>query len=156
MPEYKPVQTIREGWESYTKDLATWQWFVTLTFRDIVTTDQLDHCWRYLVQRLNADLFGNHYTRITGHSYFAYAMGIEAQKRGALHAHVLIDRPINLTLLHALWGAMAGFAWVKPVTDQDGAISYLSKYVTKGGEIAVYKPVKVKEPAFKPLWYMGL
>ncbi len=156
MPDYNQKQVVREGWESYIEDLATWKWFVSLTFKDIVTVDQLDHQWRYLVQRLNANLFGNHYTRITGHSYFAYAMGIEAQKRGALHAHILIDRNINLTLLHSIWNRMAGFAWVKPVIDQDGAIGYISKYVTKGGELELYKPAKVKEPAFQPLWYMGL
>ena len=156
MADYTAKTTIREGWEGYIRELATWQSFVTLTFRDIVAVERLEFNWRYLVQRLNSNLFGNHYTRIVGHSYFAYAMGIEAQKRGALHAHALVDRRINFELVHSLWGAMAGFAFIKPVDDQDTAISYLSKYVTKGGEIAVYKPVKVKEPAFKPLWYLGI
>lgn len=156
MSDYSSKQTIREGWEGYVKELATWQSFVTLTFRDVVAVERVEFSWRFLVQRLNAELFGNNYTRIVGHSYFAYAMGIEAQKRGALHAHVLVDRRIHFEKVHSLWNALAGFAYIKPVDDQDAAISYLSKYVTKGGEIAVYKPAKVKEPAFKPLWYLGI
>ena len=147
---------LREGWETWVKSFAQWKHFVTLTFRDIVTRDQSENQFRFLIQVLNRDLFGNHYTRTVGHSYFAYAAGWEHQKRGALHIHALIDRPINFNVIHAVWNKMAGFAWIEPVTDIDGVSGYLSKYVTKGGELSLYKPEKVKEPPFQPFWYTGL
>ena len=147
---------LREGWEKWVRGFAQWQSFVTLTFRDIVTRDQSENQFRFLIQVLNRDLFGNHYTRIVGHSYFAYAAGWEHQKRGALHLHVLVDRRINYDLVHAVWGKMSGFAWIEPVVDLEPVVGYLSKYVSKGGELSLYKPAKVKEPAFRPLWYMGI
>lgn len=147
---------LREGWEIWVKGFADWKSFLTLTFRDIVTRDQSENQFRYLLQVLNRDLFGNHYTRIVGHSYFAYVSAWEHQKRGALHLHVLVDRPINFRLVHTVWNKMAGFAWIEPVKDLDTTVSYISKYVSKGGDLSVHKPLKVKEPAFKPMWYMGI
>ena len=155
MPDYTSTskQELVEGWEQFVTGFASWKWFVTLTFRDIVTNDQLEHQFRFLVQCLNRDLFGNHYTRIVGHSYFSYAMGIEAQRRGALHAHLLIDQNINLNILHPIWNKMAGFAWAVPVDDVDRAVNYLSKYISKGGDLSLYRPAQVKVPAFQPSWY---
>lgn len=149
---YSKIELV-EGWENFIRGFASWKWFITLTFREFVTSDQLDHQFRFLVQVLNRDLFGKHYVRMVGHSYFSYAMGIETQRRGALHAHLLIDKNINLNVLHPVWNKMAGFAWAVPVDDLDGAVGYLSKYVSKGGDLSLYKPVRVKQPAFVPMWF---
>ena len=156
MDDYKPKTELHLTWENYILGLAPWKNFVTLTFREFVTRDQAEHMFRFLLQVLNRDLFGNHYTRIVGHHYSSYVVGFETQKRGALHMHVLFDRPVNFTLLHAVWNKMAGFAWIEPVSDPARAVAYVSKYIVKGGDLVVYRPVKVKEPVFQPLWYSGL
>jgi hypothetical protein len=144
---------LRDGWEQWVKSFAQWQHFITLTFRDIVTREQSEHQFRFLIQVLNRDLFGNNYTRIVHHCYFAYVAGWEHQKRGALHLHVLVDRPVHYSVIHAVWQKMAGFAWVEPVSDLDGIISYMAKYVTKGGDLTIYKPAVVKQPKFQPYWF---
>lgn len=144
---------IRDEWDKWIRDFAPWKSFVTLTFRDIVTRDQCENQFRFLLQVLNRDLYGNHYTRINGHCYFAYVVGLEVQKRGALHLHFLADKPINYQLLHTVWNRMSGFAFIKPVSDMEGVIHYLTKYITKGGDLMPWKPAKFKEPAFAPEWY---
>ncbi|HEY9758887.1 MAG TPA: hypothetical protein V6C97_27205 [Oculatellaceae cyanobacterium] len=151
MVDYTCKNVLRDEWVSYVKGFSDWRLFVTLTFRDIVTRDQCEHLFGFLVQVLNRDLYGNHYTRIVHHSYFSYCVGFEYQVRGALHMHVLVDQPLHLTLLHSVWQNVAGFAWVDPANDR--AVKYVSKYVTKGGDLAVWKQSNFKMPAFVPLWF---
>lgn len=142
-----------EGWENFICNFADWKHFGTLTFREIQSSDQVWNQFRFLLQVLNRDLFGNHYTRIVGHNYFAYAVGLEMQKRGALHLHFLADRPINYNIIHAVWQKMSGWAWITPATDRDRAVAYLAKYITKGGDLSLYRPREVKQPAFVPYWF---
>ena len=158
MSDYTSTSKLEllEGWQQYVTSFADWKSFITLTSREIVTRDQIEHKFRWLVQRLNKDLFGNNYTRIVGHSYFSYVVGLEHQKRDVLHAHVLVDRKVNFEAIHRMWNSMSGFAHIRPVEDAAGAAGYLSKYVSKGGELSLYKPAKVKEPRFRPMWYIGL
>ena len=158
MTDYTSTSKIElvEGWVNFVAGFTDWKSFITLTSRDIVTRDQIEHKFRWLVRRLNSGLFGNNYTRIVGHSYFSYALGLEYQKRDVLHAHVLVDRKVNFEAIHQIWNSLSGFAYIVPVVDAVGAAGYLSKYVSKGGDLSLYRAVKVKEPVFKPMWYIGL
>jgi len=144
---------LREQWESYIRGFADWKLFLTLTFRDIVTRDQAEHLFRFLIQVMNQDLYGNHYTRIVGHSYFSYVAGFENQKRGALHIHVLVDQRVHFDLVHSIWQKVAGYAWIEPVRDLSRAVSYVSKYVVKGGDLQVWKQCNFKDPSFCPMWF---
>jgi hypothetical protein len=146
-------QLLCKQWETYVRGFADWKLFATLTFRDFVTRDQSEHMFRMMVQILNQDLYGNHYMRIVGHSYFSYVVGYEYQKRGALHLHALIDQRVNFDLLHPIWNKMAGWCWVEPVTDLQKVVSYISKYVVKDGDLWVWKQHKFKMPSFVPMWF---
>jgi len=144
---------LREGWETFVRDFACWRSFLTLTFRDIVTRDQSEHLFRFLVQVLNQELYGNHYMRIVGHSYFSYVVGFEYQKRGALHLHAMVDKPIHFEFVHSIWNKVAGFAWIEPACDLDRLVPYISKYVVKDGDLWVWKQEHFKMPAFVPMWF---
>lgn len=149
-------------WALYVSSLSDWQAFFTLTFSEAdlyysVSPQKAQFIWRRLVQALNRDLYGNHYTRIVGHSYFGYALAFERSKLGALHMHALVDRPTNWMLISSLWRKMAGIVKILPIYDRTGASRYLSKYVSKGGDINLYLPsdkVREKSPPFFPLWYL--
>jgi hypothetical protein len=111
---------------------------------------------KLLIRYMNLELFGSNYTRIYGHSYFSYVVGVERQQRNVLHYHMIVDRPINYELVHKTWGMMCGFAWIKPIIEASGAINYISKYVIKGGELLPYfidEKVRLMAPKRKPLWY---
>lgn len=155
------MSELRDTWSEYIAGFAEWTSFWSLTFADRdrthdVTRSEAEFLWRRLVQSLNTDLFGNHYTRIVGHSYFAYALAYEYQKRGTLHMHALVDRRTNWELANRIWRQMAGIIKIKKVEDLQGASRYMSKYVAKGGDVVLHRPQSYKEPAFKPLWYLGL
>jgi hypothetical protein len=110
--------------------------------------------FRTLLQILNRDLYGGHYTRMVGHSYFSYLLGFEYTKNDMVHAHFIVDKPINFSLLHKVWNHMSGFAYIKPAPDVHGAVGYVIKYVAKGQDLEIYKPkLFLPQPSFKPLWY---
>lgn len=155
------MNELRNEWASFIASKASWLSFWSLTFAEQdrthdVTREEALQLWRRLVQRLNARLYGNHYTRLVGHSYFSYALAYEYQKRGMLHMHVLVDKRTDWELVNRLWRHWAGIVKVERVDDAEGACGYISKYVSKGGDVDMYIAKSCKEPAFKPLWYLGL
>jgi hypothetical protein len=146
-------------WADFVAGLAKWPSFWTLTFDEAdrthaVSKDECKFLWRRLVQSLNHDLLGNHYTRIVGHSYFSYALAYEYQSRGAIHMHALVDGITNWEYANRLWRRMAGIIKIEPVDDGLKAAKYLCKYVTKGGDIDLYVAKEFKPPSFKPLWFL--
>lgn len=89
--------------------------------------------WSRLVQELCGSVFGNSYTKVVGHSYFSYVVGVELQLRGAIHLHCLVNEPIPFVIVHSWWERHCGFAWVTACTDGDTQVRYVMKYAVKGG-----------------------
>lgn len=141
-----------EDWTKFLLSKSDWKLFLTITFEDFHTREMVQKKWRSLVQILNRDLFRNHYTRIVGHSYFGYAYALEHQKRGALHVHALIDSPIRFDLCHGIGKLWRSFFWIEKV-EGIRQVAYVTKYVTKGGDVELYIPKVYKKPAFVPMWY---
>jgi len=129
---------ITDQWVRWLADQRDWSTFITLTFKDPIGQEEALEAWRRLVRTLNKQVVGDHYTRIVKHSYFSYCLGIERQLRGCLHFHVIVDRPFDFQLLHRYWNKAAGWAWIDKINDRDGAVEYLTKYITKRGEIMPY------------------
>jgi len=130
-----------------------WIVFLTLTFELDVAYDVAKKKFYRLVKELNKNVFGNNYTRIVGHSYFSYVLGIETQKRGVYHFRVLIDKPVNYDLIHLLWNRWAGFARPEKIENFYSAVNYVTKYVSKGGEIIPYFADEEYKPFFLPHWW---
>lgn len=150
---FSPAGALASAWADY---LATFNWvsFVTLTFgteNHDVTKEGAWARFRSLWQRMNSDLYGNHYTRIVGHGYCGYALSFERTTKGVWHMHVLFDDRINYNLVHRTWQHIAGWAWIEPANSD--APRYLCKYISKGGEVKLYLPRERKLPSFRPLWF---
>jgi len=132
------------------KTVAFWPVMATLTFREPIGPDPAMATWRSLVRVLNERVFGKHYTRKVGHSYFSYVMGIEFQRRDVIHFHALFNRPVDFGLIHRWWNVAAGFAWVDQVRERAAALSYVMKYVLKGGEVLSYRAKSCTMPSPLP------
>jgi len=145
--------TVTEAWKNWISNWETWHSFVTLTFREEKSPDVAWALFKWLIQMLNSRLFGDHYTKIVGHSYFSYVVGIETQKRGVLHYHMLTSRPVDYGLIHAAWGERCGFAWTYRNKSQFGASDYISKYVVKDGEVEFYRTTNKRLPLSIPGWW---
>ena len=143
-------QQVMRDWLSRAK---LWKLFVTLTFRDPIPPEPAFNIWRRLVRLLNERSFGKHYTRIVHHSYFSYVLGIEYQRRDVVHFHALVDKPLNFDLVHRWWQRAAGYAWIEPIEKYQEAIRYVTKYVTKGGELKVFFSKTERVPKPLPTWW---
>jgi len=157
------TDSLRDTWGAYVADFANWSAFWTLTFEQAdrthsVTATEAEFAWRRLIQTLNRDLYGNHYTRIVGHSYFSYARAFEQKPWGLLHMHALTDRRTNWALAHRYWQGERrpfhiGIVDIRKVDDVQTDARYLTKYITKGGDVTLFRQEKNKMPAFQPLWF---
>ena len=63
------------------------------------------------------------------------------QKRGVLHYHALIAgeglQDLRRLTFMDEWDELAGYARIEPLRSSQAVYSYISKYVTKGGEIDI-------------------
>ena len=144
---------LLKAYQNYLFDLADWQVFVTLTFRDETYNDVALSRFRGLIRVLNEDVFGKHYRRIVGHSYFSYVTALEYQLREVIHFHFLADRPLNFQLLHDWWQEKAGFAYTEIIKERKKAVYYVVKYVVKGGEPEIYQRKSDRLPLAMPSWW---
>ncbi len=90
-------------------------------------------------------LWFNGYRKQRGHP--VYVLGIEPHKNGSLHAHAIIKwsdalPDLSRKLGHEIWfGSRAdgnfnfGMARIEPPRGQDDVALYVSKYISKGGEL---------------------
>ncbi len=119
------------------------QWFCTLTFTEDVHPERAAKLFRLFIRRLNKSLYGSHYER-RGHAGVFWVLAWEYQKRGVLHFHALLGDVENLNArarrLHWMdtwhgFGAPAGYARIEEIQSQHAVNDYVTKYVTKGGQI---------------------
>lgn len=149
---------LTDAWSNWIADQRAWSAFISLTFKDEISQDAALGAWGRLLRVINRGVVGKNYTRIVKHSYFSYCLGLERQTRGVLHIHGIVDRPIDFGLLHRYWNAAAGWAWIGKVSDRQGVVEYLTKYIVKGGEIMPYlaaPPVyKMRSGRDHPAWWI--
>ena len=131
---------LHSGWISFLQRYE-WQWFCTLTFRDMVHPESADKRFRTLISKLNRSLFGPRWSK-KAHETAFWARGIEYQKREVLHFHALIgcytkdlDRCTIRRHWADEWNEMAGFARIEKIRSAKEVARYVTKYVTKGGQI---------------------
>jgi hypothetical protein len=116
------------------------QWFCTMTFRNTVGLESGAKWWRRWINELNCHVYGKNWRR-RGEAGVYWIRADEFQKRGALHYHALVGTPSDInddaSRMHfkEVWFAMAGICRIEAIRDAELVRRYVSKYVTKGGDI---------------------
>lgn len=150
----RELSQLSEGFAEMLDSLATWQYFVTLTFRQDVEKNRARKLLVRLIRDLNRNAFGKHYTRKVGHSYFSYVACIEYQTRGNLHFHILVDSPINESLVEAFWHQWAGSSHIQSIRNREAATRYVCKQAYRNGEVdPPYIARKRFTPSPQPSWW---
>lgn len=131
---------LKNTWGTFLSNLATWDWWTTLTFRDPSEQDK-SRGW---------DKIGTGYAKRAWHTFIneieketgrepGWVCGTEYQKwRGVPHFHALINGVGSLRRLDWMdwWYQRFGIARILPYDAKKGAGRYISKYVVKElGEI---------------------
>lgn len=152
--------TLVAGWiELLNRPAWKWSWFVTLTYKREVKPESAERDFKRWITGLNRNRFGRRF-RDRGQG-LTYAVATEYQRRGVLHYHALVGLTGRLNRFDAMtdwentgvpeWFQNAnkewerkprtGFARIHEYDPTQGATHYVSKYVTKSGEITVgYDP----------------
>lgn len=141
----RPRSALEQAWVQFLSPYQ-WLWFATFTFREAVHPEAADKKFRFWVRLLNERNVGAQHRRPRMQARCAqWVRGLEWQKRDVLHYHALIanlppygDRA-ERDYWSATWNGLyaAGFAFIKPIADVGGVCGYVSKYVSKGGQIDV-------------------
>lgn len=116
-----------------------WEWFVTLTFVEDVHPEAALKKWRLWVSKINRELFGPRWAK-KKHGGVYWVVSIEYQERGVIHLHALMTglRETRRLTWMDKWQELdtkTGFARIFPVENNEAASRYVSKYISKGGEI---------------------
>jgi len=139
---------LQQAWPEFIDSYKPYQWYSTHTFKDDKHPEAADKAFFRWIRSVNQDLYGRRY-REKGRGV-TWVKAIERQKRGVLHFHCLVGSSLLYKLdrkhFMKLWetdGNMGnkivnGFARIYEFDTSRGAVSYLSKYVLKDGEIDVY------------------
>jgi hypothetical protein len=150
-------EVIGQAYYDWIARLKDWTSFSTFTLSEPREPDVAVKYLTRLIQVLNKSLYGDHYTKLVGHSYFNYVYGMEKQTRDVVHFHMLSDKPIDYALIHRWWGFAMGFAYIKKIESIEDCVQYVVKYVMKSGSdslsLFLEANPKGKLPLVVPSWW---
>ncbi len=126
-----------------------WQWFVTFTFKEAIHPEAADKLYRVWINKLNRAIYGQRWRKKPPQGV-KHVRALEWQKRGVLHYHALLANVgfENRERWASVWEELgedskAGFIKIDQYDQsKGGAEAYLSKYVTKGGQVDVSENFK--------------
>lgn len=143
-PEALPIfnERLHDQWTEWLSSFD-WQWFVTFTFKEAIHPEAADKLYRVWINKLNRAIYGPKWSKRPEEKGVKHVRALEWQKRGVLHYHALVANTGIET--RERWAtewqklaedSKAGFIKIDQYDEQKGgAAAYLSKYVTKGGQI---------------------
>jgi len=130
--------STRENRDAWCKFLGQWdwQWFCTLTFRDVVHPESANKSFRYFTSKLNRQLYGPRWFK-KAHGGIPWVRALEYQRRGVIHFHALFANVEGVRRLSWMdeWFEIAGIARIEAINDKWAVRRYITKYVLKEGEI---------------------
>lgn len=146
---------VQDGWAELLMRYP-WQWFGTLTFTDAIHPEAALKAFAVWRNKLNCSLFGRKWRDKPPFGIY-YVLAIEYQKRQVIHFHFLIAGVGDARRLTWMdeWEAMkhkCGFPRIYAVETQQGACRYVSKYVTKDGEIFLSDNLPDVTAGFGKMW----
>lgn len=137
------VPTLRDAWAEWI-GRQPWDLFVTVTSERQTHPEAMLKRFRYCMNTASDHVYGKHWDRRgTG---LQWLVGLERTKRGWPHCHAVVRFP-NFDLRGdqgkaifplAYWRdkfSDGGFAKLDLPRDVDACIGYVSKYVTKDGDL---------------------
>jgi len=129
------TREIRDAWCQFLGQWQ-WEWFATLTFRDIVHPEAADKSFRYFTSKLNRQLYGPRWFK-KAHGGIPWVRALEYQRRGVIHFHALFADVEGVRRLSWMdeWNEIAGFARIEAINDKWAVRRYITKYVLKDGNI---------------------
>ena len=148
----------RQAWTDWLSQ-RPWDLFLTLTSEGRTHPEALHKRWCWYRNQISTELYGRSRTR--KRNPIEYVAGIERHKSWNPHSHLLIRLPgVNVDdrdrFSIADWqkriSATGGWCWLSRPRDQADVTSYVTKYVTKDGELVLSANLEPSAagPLFQP------
>jgi hypothetical protein len=147
-------QAVRDAWTDWLAS-RPWDLFVTLTSEHRSHPEALHKRFRYVSHKVSDDVYGRGVTR-KGRSPIEWVNGIERHKSGWPHSHALLRLPgvdmkdptqFSLAYWQEWITNTGGWAWLSVPRVQEDVTSYVTKYVTKDGDLVLSPNLS---PVFDP------
>jgi len=140
-------QTLQEGWIEFVSKFEPFELYCTLTFLEDIHPEQANRRFKRFIRKINESLYGRRYREQGKGIYWVRAL--EYQRRQVIHFHALLGGGVyKLHRLRTmkLWENEKGngMARIEKYNPTLGARHYLSKYVSKGGEIDLFIPYELR------------
>lgn len=140
LPEWYEQTPLQEHWTAFLLRFPM-QWFATMTFRERIHPEAADKAWRLWNSKLNRTIYGNRWWQRPEQGVF-WIRGMEWQRRSVVHYHALVGARFPMDqIAHRLswmdeWYAQTkSYARIYTIHSDELVRRYVSKYVTKQGEI---------------------
>ena len=147
LPELRRTDLVANGYASLLNRVP-WHQFWTLTFRADrggrtggMHAEAADKAFRFFVSSINRELYGANWSR-RWHGGIQWARGQEFHRDGRLHFHAVASAPtddlnriISRYQWHEFWYREFGRNRIEAPRSQLDITGYVSKYVTKDGEV---------------------
>lgn len=145
--EVRPIDRVAQGYAELLGRIP-WQQFWTLTFRADrggrtggMHAEAADKAFRYFVSCINRAIYSARWAQ-RWHGGIQWARGQEFHKDGRLHFHAVASAPtgdlnrlVSRYAWHEFWFREFGRNRIEAPRSQADIAGYVSKYVTKGGEV---------------------
>ena len=146
---FQAVQ-LHEAWTAFLCE-QDWQWFCTFTFKTEIHPEAADKLYRVWINKLNRGIYGQRWRNREPYGV-KHVRALEWQKRGVIHYHALIANVgmESRDRWASEWQKLgedskAGYIKIDQYDASRGGVeAYLSKYVTKGGQVDVSANLRVK------------
>jgi len=116
-------RALVEGWGQFLSQFS-WDWFLTLTFREPVGSFRAHRLFGYFVRDIQ---------KAAGVPIFWFRADEIGTHLGRFHMHALIGNVGNLRRMTWVdrWNDLAGYARILPFNAERGAAFYCAKYIAK-------------------------
>jgi hypothetical protein len=108
---------VKDALVDWLLGLAVWEVRADLTFKTLAGPERAEKAVRHWLRRVAPDAF--------------VAVGYERQERGAVHAHLIINKRIQLGLAIALWTDRCGWCRIEAIDSPAAAVAYIVKHAVK-------------------------
>ena len=153
IPRHPLTSNVRPAWTEWLSQ-RPWDLFLTLTSEHRTHPEALHKRFCWYRNKMSDELYGRAVTR--RRNPIEFVNGIERHKSGFPHSHALLrtpdvdlSEPGQFSLAHwqKFMSETGGWCWLSRPRDQADVTSYVTKYVTKDGELVLSDNLS---PAFDP------
>ncbi len=142
-----PKTRLRRKWGQFVAGWP-WEWFATFTFAYNTHPERALKLFRVWRSMLSREIYGRRWYK--RHPYGVRSViAIEYHKSGQIHLHALLAGVGDIRRLTWMdkWQTLdelAGFPRIYPVRNNGAVSNYVTKYVTKGGDVYLSKNLRLE------------